>query len=62
MVEKKRAGVLGAVCGQPEVDFFSRDGSQHSFSTGLLPSLGARSNRRVQLRRYVISPFDRRLR
>ncbi|KAL6614834.1 hypothetical protein ACP70R_037104 [Stipagrostis hirtigluma subsp. patula] len=40
----------------------SRDGSHHSISSGILPSLGARSNRRVKLRRCIVSPYDRRYR
>uniref|UniRef100_A0ACD5VJM7 Uncharacterized protein n=3 Tax=Avena sativa TaxID=4498 RepID=A0ACD5VJM7_AVESA len=40
----------------------SRDGSHYSLSSGILPSLGARSNRRVKLRRFIISPYDRRYR
>ncbi|KAL2897769.1 Potassium channel AKT1 [Bienertia sinuspersici] len=31
--------------------------SAYSLSTGVLPSLGARSNRRISLRPYIISPF-----
>lgn len=50
-----------AMCGQEELDI-SRDGSQYSLTTGILPSLGARSNRRVQLRPLIISPYDRRYR
>ncbi|XP_023516050.1 potassium channel AKT1-like [Cucurbita pepo subsp. pepo] len=51
-----------SVCGQEELEQLSRDGSQFSLSTGILPSLGARSNRRVKLRRFVISPYDHRYR
>ncbi|CAM0881894.1 unnamed protein product [Alopecurus aequalis] len=40
----------------------SRDGSHYSLSSGILPSLGARSNRRVKLRRFIISPYDRNYR
>jgi hypothetical protein len=40
----------------------SRDGSHYSISSGILPSLGARSNRRVKLRPFVVSPYDRRYR
>ncbi|KAK3161417.1 hypothetical protein QOZ80_1BG0076860 [Eleusine coracana subsp. coracana] len=40
----------------------SRDGSHYSISSGILPSLGARSNRRVKLRPFIISPYDRRYR
>ncbi|KAJ4958146.1 hypothetical protein NE237_025257 [Protea cynaroides] len=51
----------GIVCGQ-EMDQLSREGSQFSLSNALLPSLGARSNRRIKLRRFIISPYDRRYR
>uniref|UniRef100_A0A0E0C5B3 Potassium channel n=1 Tax=Oryza meridionalis TaxID=40149 RepID=A0A0E0C5B3_9ORYZ len=40
----------------------SRDGSHYSISSAILPSLGARSNRRIKLRRFIISPYDRRYR
>ncbi|KAM7263630.1 hypothetical protein ACFE04_001313 [Oxalis oulophora] len=40
----------------------SRDGSNYSLTTSILPSLGARSNRRNKLRSFIISPFDRRYR
>lgn len=47
-------------------DHMSRDGtmSQYSLSKGLLPSLGAtsRSSRDVNLRRFIVSPFDPRYR
>ncbi|KAF0909391.1 hypothetical protein E2562_035831 [Oryza meyeriana var. granulata] len=33
-----------------------------SFSSGILPSLGVRSERRVRLRRFIVSPYDRRYR
>lgn len=51
-----------SVCGQEELEQRSRDGSHYSLSTGILPSLGARSNRRVKLNRFIISPYDRRYR
>ncbi|CAN0900864.1 Potassium channel AKT1 [Linum grandiflorum] len=51
-----------SVCGQDELEHISRDGSHYSLSTGILPSLGARSNRRVRLRNFMISPYDRRYR
>lgn len=38
------------------------EGSYYSLTTDILPPLGARSNRRVRLRRFVISPYDRRYR
>ncbi|KAG8077394.1 hypothetical protein GUJ93_ZPchr0007g5451 [Zizania palustris] len=40
----------------------SRDGSHYSISSAILPSLGARSNRRIRLGRFIISPYDRRYR
>nr|AAF81249.1 putative potassium channel protein Mkt1p [Mesembryanthemum crystallinum] len=61
-------GMKGWLCsgnkGQLDgVEPSSIDGtSQYSLSNGLLPSLGARSNRRVILRRFIISPFDSRYR
>ncbi|CAN1120244.1 Potassium channel AKT1 [Linum perenne] len=51
-----------SVCGQDELEHISRDGSQYSLTTGILPSLGARSNRRVRLKHFIISPYDRRYR
>ncbi|CAK9147152.1 unnamed protein product [Ilex paraguariensis] len=48
--------------GAEEIEQLSREGSQYSLSTGILPSLGARSNRRVKLRRFIVSPYDRRYR
>lgn len=50
-----------SMCGQPELEL-SRDGSHYSLSTGILPALGARSSRRVKLRPFVLSPYDRRYR
>uniref|UniRef100_A0A0D9V3I5 Potassium channel n=1 Tax=Leersia perrieri TaxID=77586 RepID=A0A0D9V3I5_9ORYZ len=40
----------------------SRDGSHYSISSAILPSLGARSSRRIKLRRFIVSPYDRRYR
>ncbi|XP_012452055.1 potassium channel AKT1 [Gossypium raimondii] len=51
-----------SVCGQDEVEHLSRESSHYSLSTGILPSLGARSNRRVKLRSSIVSPYDRRYR
>ncbi|KAI3714776.1 hypothetical protein L6452_21736 [Arctium lappa] len=48
--------------GAQELEQMSRDGSQYSLTTAILPSLGARSNRRVKLRNFIISPYDRRYR
>lgn len=50
------------VCGHSVTEPFSQDGSFSSLSTDLLPSLGARSNRRVKLRKGIISPHDHRYR
>ncbi|KAH9800354.1 Potassium channel AKT1 [Citrus sinensis] len=49
------SGFKVSVCGQEEIEQLSRDGSHYSLSTGVLPSLGARSNRRVKLRRFIVS-------
>ena len=57
-----RAGFRVSVCGQEEIEQLSRDGSHYSLSTGILPSLGARSSRRIKLRRFILSPYDRRYR
>ena len=57
-----RAGFGVSVCGQEEIEQLSRDGSHYSLSTGILPSLGARSSRRIKLRRFILSPYDRRYR
>ncbi|KAJ0029928.1 hypothetical protein Pint_13074 [Pistacia integerrima] len=63
MASQRNKGVFRvSVCGQEEIEQFSRDGSHYSLSTGVLPSLGARSNRRVKLRKFIISPYDRRYR
>ncbi|PSR84537.1 Potassium channel like [Actinidia chinensis var. chinensis] len=62
---KNRGGLFSvSMCGasQQEIEQFSREGSHYSLSTGILPSLGARSNRRVKLSRFIISPYDRRYR
>nr|GEW86305.1 potassium channel AKT1-like [Tanacetum cinerariifolium] len=48
--------------GAKEVEQISRDGSQYSLTTGILPSLGARSTRGVKLRNCIIAPYDRRYR
>ncbi|XP_059635050.1 potassium channel AKT1-like [Cornus florida] len=59
-------GVFGvSMCGAQqlqEIEQLSREGSHYSLSTGILPSLGARSNRRVKLRTFIVSPYDRRYR
>nr|KYP51148.1 Potassium channel AKT1 [Cajanus cajan] len=50
-----------SVCGHEDLEL-SRDGSHYSLSTGILPSLGARSNRRIKLNPFILSPYDRRYR
>lgn len=57
-----RGGFRVSVCGQEEIEQLSRDGSHYSLSTGILPSLGARSSRRIKLRRFILSPYDHRYR
>lgn len=47
---------------QEEIEMLSREGSQFSLTTGILPPLGARSTRRVKLRHFIVSPHDRRYR
>jgi ankyrin repeat protein len=51
------AGSLGA--GDEQM---SAKESYFTTSSGMLPSLGARSNRRVKLQRFIISPYDPRYR
>ncbi|KAL2897783.1 Potassium channel AKT1 [Bienertia sinuspersici] len=55
-----------SVCGEKksEIDRSSADGTttQYSLAQGILPSLGARSNRGVALGRFIVSPFDPRYR
>ncbi|KAL4589734.1 hypothetical protein LXL04_002643 [Taraxacum kok-saghyz] len=59
----KSGGFRVSLCGgAQELEQMSRDGSQYSLTTAILPSLGARSNRRVKLRNFIISPYDRRYR
>lgn len=61
MLGKKKNGIM---CGmdtvESEIERVSRDDdkSSHSISTGILPSLGAHSNRRIKLRPFIVSPFD----
>ncbi|XP_020259216.1 potassium channel AKT1-like [Asparagus officinalis] len=38
------------------------EGSQYSISSAMLPSLGGRSQRRIKLRRLIVSPYDKRYR
>ncbi|GER35981.1 potassium channel [Striga asiatica] len=44
-----RVSMCGGGAEAREIEQLSREGSQYSLSTGILPSLGARSNRRVTL-------------
>lgn len=50
------------MCGLETEKDISRDGSHYSIFSGILPSLGGRSNRRVKLRCFIVSPYDRRYR
>ena len=51
-----------SLCRQEDIEQLSMDGSHYSFSTGILPSLGGSSARRIKLKRFIISPYDRRYR
>ncbi|KAF6167287.1 hypothetical protein GIB67_043148 [Kingdonia uniflora] len=63
MGERWKGGFKVPLCGfQTEIEHLSRDGSHYSLSTGILPALGGRSNRRVKLRRFIISPYHRHYR
>uniref|UniRef100_A0A5B7AUC1 Potassium channel n=1 Tax=Davidia involucrata TaxID=16924 RepID=A0A5B7AUC1_DAVIN len=64
---KKRVSLMDQMCGasglHSEMEHLSKDErSSHNLSSGILPSLGAHSNRKVKLRRFIISPFDPRYR
>ncbi|RZC56187.1 hypothetical protein C5167_015046 [Papaver somniferum] len=41
-----------------EEDMSADNGSHYSLSSGILPALGARTNRTLKLRRFIISPYD----
>ncbi|KAI0491680.1 hypothetical protein KFK09_025940 [Dendrobium nobile] len=62
-MEDKRKGAFNvtAMCGL-QAEVLSRDGSQYSLSAGVLPALGARGGRRLKLRSFIISPYDKRYR
>ena len=47
---------------EAEQEGSSRAGHEYDLTAEILPSLGGRSHGRVRLRRFVISPFDRRYR
>ncbi|XP_020587257.1 potassium channel AKT1-like [Phalaenopsis equestris] len=51
---------MKAMCGR-QANVISMDGSHYSIN-GVLPALGSRGNRRVKLRRFIISPYDKRYR
>ncbi|KAJ0985655.1 hypothetical protein J5N97_004011 [Dioscorea zingiberensis] len=59
---RRRVSIVPAMCGREVEAELSLDGSYYSLSGDMLPSLGARSNRRVKLRRFIVSPYDRRYR
>ncbi|GER51420.1 potassium channel AKT1 [Striga asiatica] len=57
--------LIGSLCGGAPAQaqgIEQLSSSRQSFSTGILPSLGARSNRTIKLRSFIISPYDRRYR
>ncbi|XP_057960180.1 potassium channel AKT1-like [Malania oleifera] len=62
----RRKSCFGSICddGKEEAEKISKDEAKDLTMsiTGLLPSLGARSNRRVKLRPFIVSPFDPRYR
>uniref|UniRef100_A0A7N0U6V9 Potassium channel n=1 Tax=Kalanchoe fedtschenkoi TaxID=63787 RepID=A0A7N0U6V9_KALFE len=62
MAEMMGGGVMMRAASQEEIEMLSREGSQFSLTTGILPPLGARSTRRVKLRHFIVSPHDRRYR
>ncbi|XP_008809499.1 potassium channel AKT1-like isoform X2 [Phoenix dactylifera] len=65
MAARRKKGVFNMpvmMCGREAETELSRDGSHYSLSSGILPSLGAMSNRRVKLRRFIVSPYERRYR
>lgn len=47
---------------EADEDVKTEEGSFYSLTTDILPPFGAQSNRRVRLRRFVISPYDTRYR
>jgi len=63
---RRKRKVLKAMCGyeaKEEQQELARDESHYSISSSILPPLGARSHhRRAKLRRFIISPYDRRYR
>ncbi|WCJ29707.1 Potassium channel AKT1 [Euphorbia peplus] len=62
-LRNRGGGFKVSVCGQEELEQqLSRDGSHYNLSNAVLPSLGARSNRRVKLKSFIISPYDPRYR
>lgn len=52
---------IQAMCGR-HADVLSRDGSHYSMTSSILPALGSRGNRRVKLRPFILSPYDKRYR
>ncbi|XP_075522557.1 potassium channel AKT1-like [Primulina tabacum] len=63
----KKPILNGSMCGTREIDdeieLVSKDEKySDAISRGILPSLGAHSNRKVKLRRFIVSPFDPRYR
>ncbi|KAL6523615.1 RAC-alpha serine/threonine-protein kinase [Orobanche gracilis] len=69
---RKRGGrgremMIGSVRGgaqeqEQENERLSLEGSSHYSSIGILPSLGRKSNHKITLRPFIVSPYDRRYR
>lgn len=58
-----RCGPWGGGCGGGDLPPAHVSDGCFSVTSGILPSLGARSsNRRLQLRRFIVSPYDPRYR
>ncbi|XP_028548695.1 potassium channel AKT1-like [Dendrobium catenatum] len=49
------------MCGR-RAEVLSRDGSHYSATSNILPALGSRGNRRLKLRPFILSPYDKRYR
>ncbi|KAJ4976161.1 hypothetical protein NE237_001267 [Protea cynaroides] len=56
----KNIGLFSISVRSQEIKQLSRENSRYNLSSVLLPSLGAKSTQRIKLRRFIISPYDRR--
>ncbi|XP_038897966.1 potassium channel AKT1-like [Benincasa hispida] len=60
-MSKQKFGLLGrSICGREKEQEIEQFGSHYSLNGGILPPLGVngQKNRRIKLRRHIISPFD----